>query len=491
MDFKSRSFIIDISPENTKQVVYKDLSIPVDYDLLKRNSEYISSNDITYNSKDKIYLLLEEGNDTEFPYSSIQEFVKCCQNQRIDINQSNLFYLNYLSKRYGVKKLEKETSDIISSDKGQLALESLIFILNINKNKQLIYVETGKEEDVISANFEHFIKDEKIYQIPLPILYRIVHRFYIKNKEKLNTQNDSKFNDEFTNFLFKLLDLHQGKASVFFQFFNIDKSRLEDLFKLHDCYSDVFNPNFLNSSLFETTIELAKEMSKLKSELNEIKKISDDQKQSLEKEREKNDIKENELIEIKKEIDKMKESQKSLELWKKIQMNHIGDYQNMIPIGKKWTQGENINIFRLIDNKLTYEVSASSTYNSNYYIEKLFNGQKEPSGFNSWATVDLKNDKNPFIQIKFPIPTIINVLVFTSRYFANQSPTSFEVFGINDQNQEKLLGSFIQSEWAACDKKLFPFFNEQPYNIYKIKFYSSSGNTYIALAELNLGKINQ
>lgn len=252
MSFKSRSFIINVSPQNTKHIIYKNQHIPVDYYLLKRNSGYFRTNDQKYCLCENIPLL-EEENNIEFPLSAIQEFIKCCQSQPIEINPSNLFYLNYLAKKYEVKNLENETFDIISSNKEQLALDSLIFILNVNKNKDLAFVETGKEEEIISDNFQYFIKDDKIFQIPIPTLFRIVQRFYLKNKN--NNEGENKFDEEFTSFLFKLLDKHHEKASVFFQFFDINKNKIGDLMKLHDTYSKSFDSNFLNTSLFDTTIE--------------------------------------------------------------------------------------------------------------------------------------------------------------------------------------------------------------------------------------------
>lgn len=483
MSFQSQPFIINISPNNTKQIVYKNLSIPIDYDLLKRNSDFFLENDNKYNSYKSIPILEDEAKVIEYPTQAIQEFIKCCQNQQIEINPSNLFYLNYLAKKYKVKKLKSATLNIISSNKGQLALESLLFSLKMSQNKNLAFIDTGSEEDIISDNFDQFIKDDKLLEIPIPILYRIVQRYFSKanDQQKVN-------NDEFNEFFFKLLDIHHEKASIFAQFFKIEKSRIKDAIKLHDCYSDVFDTNFLNSSLFDTAIELSKEICELKKELNEIRKISNDQKTQLKDEQTKNETNQTLLNEIKGEIEKLKDVQKSFEFLKKVQMNQIDSYQNLIPIGKKWTKGDNTNNYKLIDNDLTYEVFASSTYDSKYFVENLFNGTAELSGINSWATVS--NDKDAFIKIKFPFPTVANVLLFTARRVLNQSPTLFEVFGMNNQDQGLSLGCFSFYNWKIGEKRSFAFFNEQPYQFYLIRFYKSNSE-YIALSELNLGKINQ
>ena len=120
-------------------------------------------------------------------------------------------------------------------------------------------------------------------------------------------------------------------------------------------------------------------------------------------------------------------------------------------------------------------------------IPNLFDGKKE-TNIDSWATV--ANDLKAFLQVKFSIPVVVNVLSFTARSAADQTPTIFEFLALNNQNRWISLGSFSQDGWVKDDVKVFAFFNEQPYTTYKINFYKSNSQ-YVALAELNLGKIIQ
>lgn len=70
--------------------------------------------------------------------------------------------------------------------------------------------------------------------------------------------------------------------------------------------------------------------------------------------------------------------------------------------------------------------------------------------------------------------------------WSNQTPTHFELFGTNDQNQEKSLTEIIVN-WENDQTKLFPFTNDKPYSKYEFKFYKF--NAYAGIAELNFGKI--
>lgn len=75
MSFKRISFQIKILPENSKNLTYKDKSFPIDYVLLKRNSEFfqINNNKYKYKYKENIPLLEEEGNSDLFDAARISK----------------------------------------------------------------------------------------------------------------------------------------------------------------------------------------------------------------------------------------------------------------------------------------------------------------------------------------------------------------------------------------------------------------------------------
>lgn len=92
--------------------------------------------------------------------------------------------------------------------------------------------------------------------------------------------------DLFVSLLFELLKKHGRKASYLFSFLKIDRSRLKDLIELNKCYSDVFDPTFLNSSLFDTLIDIIQETNNLRNDFsmkkNELENIIEKQKNEKE-----------------------------------------------------------------------------------------------------------------------------------------------------------------------------------------------------------------
>lgn len=270
---QSRFFSLDIFPINTKIIVYGNLKLPVDYDLLKRNSDYFRKNDLKYSSEKNIHLLKEERNIIS--EDSIRDFIQCCQTQQIELNSSNIFSLNYLAKKYEVYKLLAATTQYISDYKEKLAIDFILFNYYLyNSHNQFSLVDTKEEEDIISCNFEEFIKDKRLIDLPLPVLYRIIQRY---SNQKPNTNENQEMQDSFVSLLFTLLKKHGRKASYLFSFLKIDKSRLKDLIELKTGFSDVFDPTFLNSSLFDTTVEIIQETNNLKNDfsmkIGELKNI--------------------------------------------------------------------------------------------------------------------------------------------------------------------------------------------------------------------------
>lgn len=175
MQFQPRRFALDISPLKTKYINYKKLQkpIPVDYHLLKCNSEYFNENDKKYSTSESINLLEEEGEQTNFPPQSIINFISCCQNQEIEINLSNILFLNYLAQKYKVQKLLNITIEIISQNERHLALDSLLFNLdpcNLQNKQQNTDLDTEKEENIISEHFLEFVNDDRLYLLPTSVL---------------------------------------------------------------------------------------------------------------------------------------------------------------------------------------------------------------------------------------------------------------------------------------------------------------------------------
>lgn len=488
---QSRFFSLDISPINTKIIVYGNLTLPVDYDLLKRNSDYFRKNDLKYSSEKNIHLLKEERN--KISEDSIRDFIQCCQTQQIELNSSNIFSLNYLAKKYEVYKLLAATTQYISDYKEKLAIDSILFNYHLyNSHNQFCLVDTKEEEDIISCNFEEFIKDKRLIDLPLPVLYRIIQRY---SNQKPNTNENQEMQDSFVSLLFTLLKKHGRKASYLFSFLKIDKSRLKDLIELKTGFSDVFDPTFLNSSLFDTTVEIIQEANNLRNDfsmkIDELKNIIEKQKNEKEEIEEKI-TKQNQMLldEIHKMRDEMSEMKNQLKFFKKndiisLDLIDSNQIQYLIPYSKDWDG--NPKSICLKEKGQEYKIESSTSAGKGHELMNLFSGVKSTEGDICWRNKYLDNP--PYIQITFPKPEKANALLLTSRiiYF-DEAPTVFEIYGMNlPSNAEICLGKFSYYEWKSYETKVFLFHNESAYKTYKLMFIrSKSEYSVVGLSQLNL-----
>ena len=74
------------------------------------------------------------------------------------------------------------------------------------------------------ANFFHFINNEKIFELPISILYRILSKTQI---EKSNEEN-------FHNFLFKCLEKFGKNGSILFRTIELNQMNHEEILKLKE-----------------------------------------------------------------------------------------------------------------------------------------------------------------------------------------------------------------------------------------------------------------
>lgn len=99
---------------------------------------------------------------------------------------------------------------------------------------------TGLEsdEEIIVSNFFEFINNTQLLDLPIPVLYRILHH----PKLNLNKLNEEKQNQIY-EFLFKCLDKFKKDGSVLFSNLNLDinHTKFDILNRLIKDYSDIFD----------------------------------------------------------------------------------------------------------------------------------------------------------------------------------------------------------------------------------------------------------
>lgn len=313
---------------DTNYFLYKAQQYPFNFDLFKYSSNYFAQRkDI---SDIKIIPLIDEDININLSDETITSFIKFVQREDILLHEENVLGLHYLSHKYEVETLKKFTNDYIRKN-----LNNLVIDLLLNSfNEYSLNFPSDSYEKIICENFVKNVTNEKIFALPISVLYRIFLNLY-KQKQLYNVTDD-----EINKFLIKSLEKYGRKASVLFSGIDFRDKTVDMINILLTNYSDIFDFTFIDPNNLKTIFEnhkefqskeamLEKENDELKKSIQSIKeelKKMEDQNKHLESvieelkivEEEKNKLKnENELIhkkmeEMKKEVESAKENPKNI-----------------------------------------------------------------------------------------------------------------------------------------------------------------------------------
>ena len=130
MNTKLSFQVIKQPPRNTKYFINKGKKYKIDYDLLKRNSNYFYQNRKLFKHVDDINLLSDEEQFINISEESINAFIASCQNEVCEINLSEAIGLQYLSYKFEIPNLTTTIDHFIEEYSEDLLFQSLLFKSN-------------------------------------------------------------------------------------------------------------------------------------------------------------------------------------------------------------------------------------------------------------------------------------------------------------------------------------------------------------------------
>lgn len=287
-------------------------------DLFQINSQYfkIHKNSIHPNSIININDTFEE--NIIFSESSINDFIKYCHNQQIELKQEDIPFLYELSKKFGVLSLLEHIKTIVSKYPHEYQIQYLI----LNQDKP--NTEFGNQfEEELSNHLTELINDDQLLSLPINILHRIVTKYQVNN----SMNNDHEANTKINNFLFKCLNHYGKKASILFEFVDFEDQYVDIIRRLlSDEFKCKFDFTFINKARLQTNYEHINEFIQKE---NEIKLQQNDFKKQLENfndnliqiNKDINQIK-NDIITIKNELTTSLNSQNSNQVKKLDELNN-------------------------------------------------------------------------------------------------------------------------------------------------------------------------
>lgn len=320
MAMNSDDFICntEVIPD-THCFVYRNRKYPIKYDFFKYSSKYFQDHQEEIQNNPNIQLTDDKlSSNYELTDDTITDFIKFVQCSQIKLTRENVVGLNYLSTKYEISTLKKHTEDYIKKNHQIFVVELL------QKSETDTNFDRENCEEIISSHLEEYIHDERLSNLTIPTLYRIVAKYHQK-KSKTQTSK------EIIDFLFKILGKYGREASVLFSEIDFGDAKIEIIKRLLTDFSSDFDFHFINSTLlqtlYDTNGEIMRreeqhqiEMEKMKDEIkridekyqNEIKRIEESHRDEIRMQKEEtqklvSDVK-NDLM---KEISKLREELKS------------------------------------------------------------------------------------------------------------------------------------------------------------------------------------
>lgn len=141
--------------------------------------------------------------------------------------------MKYLADLYEIFDLIESTNQYITKHHSELAIE-ILCQNEFNKN-----LNTSTYEDIISEHFHDYIEDERIFNLKISTIYRILKKYQEKNGSEKVSSNEN--NNSFIVFLFKCLDKYGREASVLFSCIDLKEMGSEYLNLLINKYSKIFD----------------------------------------------------------------------------------------------------------------------------------------------------------------------------------------------------------------------------------------------------------
>lgn len=193
-----------------KYFVYQNKKYPFDFSLFKKNSNYFYNNRNLLKNVETINLLNECDDSIEIPEEAIHAFISSCQNEECNISRTIVIPLQFLSYKFEVPQLIEITNEIVRNNFDEIFFQSFLFKIQFqNCDKKVEFFDTKSEEEAVVARLKECINDERMFQLPISILDRIFHKYFVDSKSgiEMNSKSENKLNStEIIEFLFKCLD---------------------------------------------------------------------------------------------------------------------------------------------------------------------------------------------------------------------------------------------------------------------------------------------
>ena len=156
--------------------IYQTQKFQVDLEVFNKYSDYFSEKKIKIIDDDQqldLFLVSEFEDSSAITIESINQFFKYFQNLSLNLDLSNIIGIQYLSTKFGVSKLMKETEKYISTN-----IKSVIDMIF---EKECFNQQT---ECIFVKHLPKIIQDDRLNRLPISTLFRILNSYTKRSKQE-------------------------------------------------------------------------------------------------------------------------------------------------------------------------------------------------------------------------------------------------------------------------------------------------------------------
>lgn len=409
---RNNSIHLDSNASLTHFFTYKKKAYPFNIVVFNLFSQYFDKRQNLSTVEIKILEDNEEDN-LNLAENAIEDFVNFCQNQPINITQDNFITIHKLATKFIVPSLIHATEAFFYANRQQLIDEYLSSL----KDQQ--DMNPNEAEEIIANDFSKYVNDERLLELPLPVLQRIMAKYQLKSSIEP---------PEVSDFLFKCLDKYGRSGSILFKGFDFGYSNCQIIRNLIKNYTDKFDFECITNVHVRTIYELEKEhkeieekleqrMSELYTEyshkIDEAKNALNSQIEAIEKYRNKMKDEMNSLLRQNKESQEKFEKEAN-QLNNKI--NHLNEKILMNEESHRIMSIENAKLKEEVNKLADILTKNNEEAEKNTALNCPYVNSNEPKGILSKLgnEVVLKAGAN-----EVPSHPLSNIRNFDNQYFAN------------------------------------------------------------------------
>lgn len=187
---------------------------PIQLSLFNKHSDFFTPKKIQEITESELYLELFDEFDFSSAHSeeSITLFLQYCQDHPIKLTINNVISIQFLSNKFLVTDLKKESENFIEYHYKEIIEQYLT-----NKKEILPIIEK-----LISNHFMEYSNDDRLFSMPISTLCRIEELFWIN--EEPETRNDANLRKKsIIDFLIKTVIFINNDSKIFIEKIKFDQ----------------------------------------------------------------------------------------------------------------------------------------------------------------------------------------------------------------------------------------------------------------------------